>query len=306
MEKEKAFDRMIDYIDSHMTEPITLHELSAAAGFSPWYCSRIFREFTGKTPFEYIRAARVSFAAMKLRNKDIKVIDVAFDFVFDTHEGFTRAFSKYFGIAPKKYQNTTPPIKLFLPFHLKETYRNFLKGEFIMKETKKENVDSSNPDTVFVQVIERPSRKLILKRGKKAAHYFEYCEEVGCDIWGILVSIKEALYEPVGLWLPQNMVKPGTSVYAQGVEVPTGYSGIIPDGFDCIDLKPCKMMIFQGPPYDDRDFEAAISNLWSLMKRYDPELYGFQWADNDAPRIQLEPQGYRGYIEGRPVRQIPG
>jgi hypothetical protein len=33
-----------------------------------------------------------------------------------------------------------------------------------------------------VQVVERPERKLILKRGVKAAHYFEYCEEVGCEV----------------------------------------------------------------------------------------------------------------------------
>jgi AraC family transcriptional regulator len=41
-----------------------------------------------------------------------------------------------------------------------------------------------------------------------------------------------------------------------------------------------------------------------LMKTYNPELYGFKWADEDGPRFQLEPLGYRGYIEGRPVRQL--
>jgi AraC-like DNA-binding protein len=46
---------------------------------------------TGKTPFEYIRALRLSRAAVKLRDEDVKIIDVALDFVFDSHEGFTRA-----------------------------------------------------------------------------------------------------------------------------------------------------------------------------------------------------------------------
>jgi len=44
--------------------------------------------------------------------------------------------------------------------------------------------------------------------------------------------------------------------------------------------------------------------LWEVMKKYDPRIYGFEWADEDAPRFQLEPQGYRGYIEARPVRPI--
>jgi len=40
------------------------------------------------------------------------------------------------------------------------------------------------------------------------------------------------------------------------------------------------------------------------MKSYKPETYGFAWADDDGPRFQLKPDGYRGYIEGRPVRQL--
>lgn len=165
---------------------------------------------------------------------------------------------------------------------------------------------SKNLNTVFVQVMERPVRKLILKRGIKATHYFEYCNEVGCDVWDVLSRIKDALYEPIGMWLPDNMRKPGTSVYAQGVEVPLDYTGEVPEGYELIELPPCKMMVFQGPPFDDQNFQEAIGELWEVMKSYNPELYGFKWADEDGPRFQLSPMGYRGYIEGRPVRSING
>ena len=127
---------------------------------------------------------------------------------------------------------------------------------------------------------------------------------MGCDIWDVLTGIKEAIYEPIGMWLPENLRKPGTSVYAQGVEVPLNYSGQIPDGYDLIELPACKMMIFQGQPYDDANFEEAIGSLWETLKSYKPEIYGFKWADEDGPRFQMEPQGYRGYIEGRPVRPL--
>lgn len=63
-------------------------------------------------------------------------------------------------------------------------------------------------------------------------------------------------------------------------------------------------MIFQGQPFKDDDFMDAITSLWDVMKTYRPESYGYQWADDDAPRFQLEPVGYRGYIEGRPVRRL--
>lgn len=164
--------------------------------------------------------------------------------------------------------------------------------------------ENNNANTIFVQVVDRPARKLILKRGINASEYFEYCDEVGCDVWGILCSIKEALYEPIGMWLPENLRSPGTSVYAQGVEVPLDYKGSVPEGFELIELKPCKMMVFQGQPYDDEKFEEAIVELWGVMKGYNPEIYGFKYADEDGPRFQLAPMGYRGYIEARPVRQL--
>ncbi len=296
-EKIEAVERMQNFIEAHITEPITLHMLADAAGYSPWHSARIFKALTGKAPFEYIRALRLSRAAVKLRDEGAKIVDVAFDFVFGSHEGFTRAFSKEFGMTPQYFCKNTPPLKLFLPQNIHGNYLKLQKG---VDRTMK----NSNPNTVFVQVVDRPERKLIIRRGIKAEHYFEYCEEVGCEVWDILSGIKEALYEPIGMWLPKNLQKPGTSLYAQGVEVPVDYKGEIPQDFEIIDLPACKMMVFQGQPYDDEKFGDAIKELWEVMKNYNPEIYGYKWADEDGPRFQLAPMGYRGYIEARPVKLV--
>ncbi|MHC1721052.1 MAG: helix-turn-helix domain-containing protein [Clostridiaceae bacterium] len=292
-----AVQRMQDYIEDHINEKITMGELAKTAGYSQWHSCRIFKEMTGKTPFEYMRSLRLSKAALVLRDNKARVTDVAFDFVFDSHEGFTRAFTKEFGVSPKNYRSDTPPIQLFIPYSVRAYYLTFGKGEKKMTENKETK-------TVFVQVVERPKRKVILKRGVKAKDYFEYCEEVGCDIWGILSSIKEAMYEPIGMWLPDKMIRAGTSKYVQGVEIPEDYKGVIPEGFEMIELPPCKMMVFQGEPYEDEKFEEAIGEIWEVMEKYKPEIYGFQWADDEAPRFQLAPMGYRGYIEARPVKQL--
>jgi len=300
MEKWEAINavqRVQDFINQHINEPITLSQLAKVAGYSQWHTARMFKVYTNKTPFEYIRVLRLSKAALLLRDAQPKVIDVAFDFVFDTHEGFSRAFSRQFGISPKNYRKKPEPIQLFIPYNIRDYYLTFQKGEIKMPKNEK-------PSTVFVQVVERPARKVILKRAVTATEYFKYCEEVGCDIWGVLTSIKEAMYEPVGMWLPKHLIKEGTSYYVQGVEVPLSYNNKIPDGFEVIELPQCKMMVFQGQPYDDEKFGEAIEELWEVMKTYNPELYGFEWADEDAPRFQLAPEGYRGYIEARPVRQI--
>ena len=68
-ENINAVQRMQDYIEQHITEPITLHMIAQAAGYSPWHSARIFKELTGKTPFEYIRTLRLSQAAIKLRDE---------------------------------------------------------------------------------------------------------------------------------------------------------------------------------------------------------------------------------------------
>ena len=296
-EKINAVKRMQECIEKHITEPVTLRMIARAAGYSPWHSARIFKELTGKTPFDYIRALRLSRAAVKLQNGDKKIVDVALDFVFESHEGFTRAFSRQFGMSPRHFQRNSPSVKLFMPARIRDSYHKIYLGEGNMSE-------KSSVNTVFVQVVDRPARKLILKRGVKADNYYDYCEEVGCEIWDVLTGVKDALCEPIGMWLPKNLRQPGTSVYAQGVEMPADYSGKVPEGCEVIDLPPCKMMVFQGQPYDDSNFMEAIGDLWEVMKTYNPEIYGFTWADEDGPRFQLEPQGYRGYIEARPVRQL--
>ena len=291
-----AVRRMQEYIDEHLSEPMTLSQLARSAGYSPWHSERLFKEFVGRTPFDYIRSLRLSKAALVLRDSKIKVVDVAFDFVFDSHEGFTKAFSKEFGLSPKSYSKAAPPIQLFMPYLANDFHHTKSKGEKPMQENK-------NLTPVFIQIIERPARKVLLKRGIKAAEYFAYCEEVGCDIWGMLSSVKEALYEPIGMWLPVSMRK-GASEYVQGVELPLDYAKPIPEGYELTEFPPCKMMVFQGPPYNDDDFEEPIMEVMGLIDTFDPKLYGYEWADNDGPRFQLAPMGYRGYIEARPVKPI--
>ncbi len=94
-------------------------------------------------------------------------------------------------------------------------------------------------------------------------------------------------------------------MYASALEVPADYSGAVPEGFDVIDLEPCRILVFQGEPFEDEEYAQAIDALHSAIKRFKPEVYGYEYAPELAPRMQLAPMGWRGYIEMRPVREIP-
>ncbi|MBN1777054.1 MAG: helix-turn-helix transcriptional regulator [Clostridiales bacterium] len=290
---------MRKYIDAHLQEAVTASDVAKAAGYSQFHAARIFREETGLSPFEYIRRERLTASAHALRGGGQKVLDVALDFVFASHEGFTRAFANGFGITPKKYAGCPPPEGWLVP-------RRYLDRS----KSRQEETNMDQTAVIFTQIVERPARKLILKRSKAAGDYFAYCGEVGCGEsnasapWDILTTIKEALYEPVGLWLPDNMRPAGTGVYAHGVEVPADYSGKIPEGFDVIDLAPCKLLVFQGEPYDDCDFQRAVELCMERIGKFNPEVYGYRYAPDEAPRMQLAPMGWRGYIELLPVRSM--
>lgn len=295
-----AVDKMKIFIQKNLYERITARDVANAAGYSQYHAARIFKTYTGITPFEYIRRERLTASARVLRSERVKVIDVAIDFLFDSHEGFTRAFSNAFGISPKRFSTYPKQEGWLIPY-------NYLDRANLEQE------DTKMKDTaiIFTQLIERPARKLILLRSKAAENYFEYVMEIGCgkdntssEAWDVLTEIKEALYEPVGLWLPENMRPEGTGIYAHGVEVPIGFSGSVPNGFEVIELSASKMLVFQGEPYDDDHYQEAVGLCMRRIGSFNPQVYGYEYAPELAPRMQLAPEGWRGYIEMLPVRNI--
>ena len=284
-----AVQRMQDYIESHLEESIGLSDLAGVSLFSPWYSHRLFQEQTGLTPARYIRRLRLAKAALRLKNEDVHIIDVAFDLGFGSVDSFTRAFYREFGMCPGEYAADPVPIPLFVPYGVK--FRVLRKETFAMKT-----------NNIFIQVIHKPARKVLCKRGVRAEHYFDYCAEVGCDVWGLLLSMDSMCGEPVCMWRPDRYRKPNTSVYVQGVEVPIDYDGIIPEGFESIVLPEAEYMMFCGEPFAEEDYCEAIEAVQSAIAKYDPSLVGYLW-DNDNPAIQLEPKGSRGYIELKAVKK---
>ena len=286
----EAVQKMQDYIAMHIDSNITMADLANVSRYSPWYSYRLFIDLLHMTPAVYIRRLRLSKSALRLRDEKVKIIDVAFDTGYESVDGYQRAFYKEFGCNPYEYSVCPTPIYLFKPYGIKYAQ-------------KKEETEMSEVKSVFLQVVDKPGRKVIIKRGKEATEYFKYCEEVGCDVWGLLCSMKAISGEPVCLWLPKNHIKAGTSEYVQGVEVDTDYSGEIPDGFEVIELPKCKYIMFQGEPFEEENFGEAIQQVWDAIKKYNPQSMGYAWDDSN-PRIQLEPIGTRGYIELHPVKSI--
>ena len=285
----QAVRLMQDYIRSHINEDISIDTIAKEISYSESYARKIFIKHLGMTPAVYIRRLKLSKSALKLRDEHCQILDLAMKMGFGSADGYQRAFRREFGCNPREYSNSPVPIWLFTPYLLENKERKAT----IMKETR----------NIFIQVIEKPARKVIIKRGIKATEYWTYCQEVGCDVWGLLSSIKSISGEPVCLWLPEHLRNPIENVYVQGVEVELDYSGIIPEGFEIIELPASTYLLFRGEPFEEDDYEDAIGEIWNAEKKYNPEFIGYEW-DESNPRIQLEPIGERGYIELVPVKKL--
>lgn len=288
LEHIEAVQRMQEYIETNLYETITLAELAGAAWFSPWYSYRLFVHYIGMTPADYIRKLRLSKSVLMLRDNICKISDVAFALGFGSVDGYQRAFRREFGLNPHEYAFSPVPLYLFTPYGIKFRYT---ERKVVMENIK----------NIFIKAIDKPRRKVIIKRGINATEYMSYCGEVGCDVWGLLQSIRSISGEPVCLWLTKPYRKDGTSKYVQGVEVPIDYNGVIPEGFDIIELPAAKYLMFQGEPFEEENYCSAIEEVKAAIEKYDPAVIDCIW-DTENPRIQLEPIGTRGYIELLPIK----
>ena len=156
-DRSAALERMKCYIADHLRDPITARDVAKAAGYSQFHAARVFKAETGMSPFEYVRRELLTASAHAVRSGNHKVLDIALDFVFDSHEGITRAFANGFGIPPKRFATRPSPEGWLIPFQYLDRANTHLE-ESNMNQTA----------VVFTQIVERPARKLILKRSTSA------------------------------------------------------------------------------------------------------------------------------------------
>lgn len=245
---------MQDFIKEHLNEQITLTALSKVSLYSPWYSYRLFVNYLNMTPAKYIRRLRLAQTALKLRDHNYRITDVALESGFQSVDGYQRAFYNEFKCNPSEYAAHPIPIYLFNPYGVK------------FKPSRHRKDTTMNTKNIFIQAVDKPKRKVILKRGVKATDYLDYCDEVGCNVWGLLKSIKSISGEPVCLWLPTKYRKPNTSEYVQGVEVAPDYDGQVPDGFDIIELPATKYLMFQSEPFAEENCGEAIEEVRAAIK----------------------------------------
>lgn len=101
---EQRLQTVLDYIATHLQDPMPLEELARIACFSPYHFHRVFTGMMGVTLKEYVRQLRLERAAEQLTGSETPVTDIAFDAGYESPEAFTRAFRTAFGTSPRAWR----------------------------------------------------------------------------------------------------------------------------------------------------------------------------------------------------------
>lgn len=111
IEYRSRINRVMDYIDLHLDQPLELKTVADIANFSPYHFHRIFTFLIGETPVDYIQRLRVEKAAWKLREAEPQTItEIAYECGFGSVSLFSRTFKKYFGMTPSRFSRENKPV----------------------------------------------------------------------------------------------------------------------------------------------------------------------------------------------------
>ncbi|MBO5564541.1 MAG: AraC family transcriptional regulator [Lachnospiraceae bacterium] len=102
--EESRIKKLLDYIDRHIGEEITLADLSARVSISESECLRSFKAATGTTPIQYIKQLRIEKAVELLESTNEKIVDIAVACGFQDMSYFAKTFRQINGCTPRKYR----------------------------------------------------------------------------------------------------------------------------------------------------------------------------------------------------------
>lgn len=109
----------IDYIEDNILEPVNYDDIAKHIGFSNFHFHRVFSMLTGMTANEYIRYRKLSMAGEELSMSNVKIIDTALKYGYETPESFTKAFTRFHGFNPSKAKKSGTMLRKFARLSIK-------------------------------------------------------------------------------------------------------------------------------------------------------------------------------------------
>jgi AraC family transcriptional regulator len=159
------FRKVLEYIDAHLDEELSLEVLSALSAFSKYHFHRQFSELFGLGVHKYVQLVRLRRASRQLAfRSELRVIDIALESGYESPEAFARAFKKAVGQTPSEFREHPE----WVPWH--DTYQPLaaLRSRHMSRNYSIADVEIVNFETTRVAVLEhRGDPKLLLASVRK-------------------------------------------------------------------------------------------------------------------------------------------
>lgn len=284
---------MVDEIDAciraRKDENLTLQQLARRMGYSEYYISRKFTQITGIRLRDYLRYRKLAFALKELRDTNRSILDIAVEFGFASHEGFTRAFKEAYGITPSQYRQNPVPVVLRTLLRPMDCY--------LLETTTPGNRNKSGEvKTYFVRI---PPHKFLHIRNYESIGYWDFWQKQSsipgqdCEtICGLLDSIPGKLDDLGGkepnsgsgqvmafINHPEGRICSWGIPLAEcyGVRLPMDYNGPVPPQMLLTDIPEGEYIVFEHGPFDFATENSAVeAAIEQAMKDFDWEKSGYR------------------------------
>ncbi len=183
MEWIQAISNSIRYIEQHITdEDLNVKKIAESVSISPFYFQKGFAMLCGYTVGEYIRNRRLSLAGGELLSSEVKIIDLAVKYGYNSPDSFTKAFIRFHGCTPTEVRKGNRNLKSFAPLRIKFTlyggktmdYRIETKTSFkVMGISRKFSYESAFSDIpkFWVETLHQSDKKNMPICGKYGVNY---------------------------------------------------------------------------------------------------------------------------------------
>lgn len=251
-----------------MTGPLRIEEIAAVAYVSPFHFQRMFSMLTGVTVADYIRKRRLTLAAQELAISNIRVLDVALKYGYDSPESFAKAFRKAHGLTPSAAREPGVQLKAFprLSFHLS------LKGD--------QEMDYKIVNKEAFTVIGK-SMEVTCKDGenfRRIPQFWNECNEDGTSDKLIEFGLRE---EWLGICMNMNMETEMLS-YWIGVEADASTD---PQAYETTVVPAATWAVFKSVGA----MPDAIQGVWQrIFQEWFP---GTGYEHTGGPEFELYPPG---------------
>lgn len=254
MDYALLIQKSIDYVDDHIKEKISVENLAKVSGFSTYHFYRVFHSFMNISVMEYVTKRRLHYALYDLHHGK-KVIDIAQEYGFETHAGFTKAFKKCFGYPPNLYRIHTP-VNLPQKIHVKKMKQNKTGGVIMQPKI-------INKDAVKIVGYKFNTTLRNNAHTRDIPSFWNECGFEGENYETILYESQPTpRHGEYGICVNTNIETDEFS-YIFGVEVTDFHKAT--EKMYTLEIPPATYAVFTTPPVDGDDFVDSIHGTWKYI-----------------------------------------